>query len=136
MPSKRDVWYRAIAVVVVALAAVVAIVFVSSGGDKGGTDAVPVADVGSGPVDREFAITITNRAATPPTSRVEIPMGSTIRITVTSDVADELHVHGYDRKAVLTPGVPASVAFRAGTAGLFEVETHVSDLVLMQLVVR
>ncbi|MEV6931916.1 hypothetical protein AB0M46_46535 [Dactylosporangium sp. NPDC051485] len=135
MPSKRDVWYRAIAVAVVVLAAVVAIVLVG-GGDKGGTDAAPAADVGAGPVDREFTITIANRAATPPTSRVEIPVGSTIRITVTSDVADELHVHGYDRKATLAPGVPASVAFRAGTAGLFEVETHVGGLVLMQLVVR
>ncbi|HTJ33893.1 MAG TPA: hypothetical protein VL738_11740 [Dactylosporangium sp.] len=45
-------------------------------------------------------------------------------------------MHGYDRKATLNPGVPASVAFRADTAGLFEVETHISDLVLVQLVVQ
>ncbi|MFG2043887.1 hypothetical protein [Dactylosporangium sp. NPDC048998] len=133
----RDAWYRALAVAVVALTATVAVVLFTRGDDAGSAaGTAPAADIGAGPVDRELTVTITNRTASPPTSRIEIARGSTIRITVTSDAQDELHVHGYDRKATLTPGQPGSVQFRADTPGLFEVETHISDLVLFQLVVR
>ncbi|WP_432842107.1 hypothetical protein [Dactylosporangium sp. CA-092794] len=135
----RDVVYRAVAVAVVVIAAAVAVVLLGRGNDSGGTGqstVTPAADAGTGPVDREFRFTIANRVASPPTSRAEIARGSTIRITVTSDAPDELHVHGYDRRATLSPGVPASVRFRADTAGLFEVETHGSKLVLLQLEVR
>ncbi|MGI5240075.1 hypothetical protein [Dactylosporangium sp. CA-139066] len=135
-PSRpRDTWLRVAAVALVAVA-VLAAVLLARGNDPEPAAGPPAADIGDGPVDRTVSITIANRTATPPTSRVEIARGSTIRITVTSDAADELHVHGHDRRATLTPGVPASVAFRADTAGLFEVETHLSDLVLVQLVVR
>jgi heme/copper-type cytochrome/quinol oxidase subunit 2 len=87
-------------------------------------------------VDRQITVSVVNKKVTPATDRVEVPKGSTVQITVTSDVLDVLHVHGYDLKADLAPGTPASVQFRADTTGLFEVETHVADLVLFQLVVR
>ena len=38
--------------------------------------------------------------------RIDVPVGNTVRITVTSDEHDELHVHGYDLEAELTPGEP------------------------------
>jgi len=48
--------------------------------------------------------------------------GDQIRFTVRSDVADEVHVHGYD----LAKGVPAggsvSFSFPADIEGIFEVE--------------
>ncbi|MGI5520492.1 hypothetical protein ACQEUX_06015 [Micromonospora sp. CA-259024] len=87
-------------------------------------------------VDREITVTIAKRRVDPPTGRVAVNKGELVRITVTSDVSDELHVHGYDLGARLPAGTPGSVEFRADKTGLFEVETHETELVLFQLVVR
>ncbi|SCF08868.1 hypothetical protein GA0070607_5387 [Micromonospora coriariae] len=87
-------------------------------------------------VDRQITVTIAKRRIDPPTGRVTVGKGELVQITVTSDVSDELHVHGYDLGARLPAGTPGSVEFRADKTGLFEVETHESELVLFQLVVR
>jgi hypothetical protein len=108
-----------------------------------GTDAPsPTAGPASAPpspvatVDKEIVVTVAKRKVTPPTGRVEVAKGNLVRITVTSDVADELHVHGYDRTLTLPAGAAASIELRVDKTGLFEVETHSSHLVLFQLVVR
>jgi len=84
--------------------------------------------------------TITVRVAdgkvTPKPGRVSVARGETVRLVVTSDVADEVHVHAYDQEAPLTPGKPATLQFVASQPGLFEVETHHSGLILFQLLVR
>ncbi len=69
-------------------------------------------------------------------ARVEVDRGTSVRIEVTSDQRDELHVHGYDRTAPLVPGSPAALQLVADVPGVFEVETHDSGLLLFQLVVR
>lgn len=69
-------------------------------------------------------------------ARVEVDRGSPVRIEVTSDRGDELHVHGYDKTVELPAGSPAAVQFVADVSGVFEVETHDSGLLLFQLVVR
>ncbi|QFY08135.1 hypothetical protein GBF35_16900 [Nonomuraea phyllanthi] len=84
----------------------------------------------------EAAITIAHGQVSPPPGWLEVAKGRQVTITVTSDVADELHVHGYDIEAELRPGVPATVRFTADLTGVFEVETHGSGLVLTQLAVR
>lgn len=69
-------------------------------------------------------------------AEVEVDRGTQVRIEVTSDRGDELHVHGYDKTVPLTAGGSAAVAFVAHLPGVFEVETHDSGLQLFQLVVR
>lgn len=86
--------------------------------------------------DRDIAVTIANRKVSPSPGRVDVAKGSRIRLTVTSDIPDELHVHGYDRRATLSPGRPARLEFVADRTGLFEIETHSEHLLLFQLVVR
>ncbi|WP_143737561.1 hypothetical protein [Microbispora sp. GKU 823] len=85
---------------------------------------------------KEITVTVAGRKVTPPPGRIEVTKGQTVRITVTSDVADEAHLHGYDKEASLQPGTPASIEFVADETGLFEMETHESGLQLFQLVVR
>ncbi|MFD1938055.1 MULTISPECIES: hypothetical protein [Nonomuraea] len=80
-------------------------------------------------------ITIAGGKVTPPSGWLEVKRGQTVTLTVTSDVADELHVHGYDLAKELLPGKPAGVSFVADMTGVFEVETHESKLVLIQLAV-
>ncbi|MET9249076.1 hypothetical protein [Nonomuraea sp. NPDC003709] len=84
----------------------------------------------------DAVITVARGQVSPPPGWLEVAKGRQVSITVTSDVADELHVHGYDIEAELRPGVPATVRFTAGLTGVFEVETHKSKLVLTQLAVR
>jgi hypothetical protein len=87
-------------------------------------------------VDKELVYTIVKRKATPPTGRVDVAKGAVVKITVTSDEADELHVHGYDVELPLKAGTAGSITIEATKTGLFEVETHKSHLVLLQLAVR
>ncbi|GGS87926.1 hypothetical protein ACFFV7_51350 [Nonomuraea spiralis] len=81
-------------------------------------------------------ITVAGGRVSPPSGWLEVAQGRPVSITVTSDVADELHVHGYDIEAELRPGVPETVRFTADLTGVFEVETHRSRLVLTQVAVR
>jgi FtsP/CotA-like multicopper oxidase with cupredoxin domain len=87
-----------------------------------------------GPAHAE--IRIEGGKVSPPPGWLEVARGQTVTITVTSDVPDEVHVHGYDVTADLRPGEPATVTFTAGRSGVFEVETHESGLVLVQVAVR
>jgi uncharacterized cupredoxin-like copper-binding protein len=46
----------------------------------------------------------------------------TVTLVVTSDVADEVHLHGYDKSVDVAPGMPARLTFVASLPGRFEVE--------------
>jgi len=54
--------------------------------------------------------------------RVPVKEGTSVTLEVTSDVADEVHVHGYDLMQDVTPGAPATITFDATIPGVFEVE--------------
>lgn len=68
--------------------------------------------------------------------RVPVAVGDAVRMTVASDVADQVHVHGIEELLPVEPGERAVLEFVVpeGTApGLYEVETHDSALLLLQL---
>ncbi|MGY1826225.1 hypothetical protein [Blastococcus sp. SYSU DS0541] len=67
------------------------------------------------------------------TSRVPVPVGEPVTVVVTSDVADEAHLHGYDVLAGLVPGQPAELAFDATIPGVFALELHRAGTVLLTL---
>jgi hypothetical protein len=53
---------------------------------------------------------------------LEYSAGDQIRFEVDSDVADEIHVHGYDLMKDVPAGGTVSFAFPAEIEGIFEVE--------------
>ena len=55
-------------------------------------------------------------------SRLTVRGGSLVRFVVSSDVKDEVHVHGYEIYRHVAPGRPARLDFRADIEGVFEVE--------------
>jgi hypothetical protein len=67
------------------------------------------------------------------TGRVAVPAGAAVTITITSDVADEAHLHGYDLETELTPGEPARLQFDATISGVFELELHDAGTQLLTL---
>ncbi len=66
----------------------------------------------------------------------DVARGDEVTVIVTSEVADEVHVHGYDVYADLTPGVPTEFTFTADIPGIFEVELEGSHELLFELEVR
>lgn len=60
-------------------------------------------------------------------ARIEVRQGDPVRIVVTSDAADEVHLHGYDIGREVAPGKPARFSFRADTEGVFEIESHAAE---------
>lgn len=66
-------------------------------------------------------------------ARVPVKLGERVVLRFTSDVVEEIHVHGYDLYTDLAPGVPAEIAFVADIPGSFEVELHEAGRPLFQL---
>jgi hypothetical protein len=102
----------------------------------GGTPPTAPAPTPEGPAVTLVQIRITGGVVDPPPDRITVERGATVRIEVTGDRADELHLHGYEVTADLEPGRTAVIELVADQAGLFELETHASHLVLLQLAVR
>jgi hypothetical protein len=67
------------------------------------------------------------------TGRVQVATGTAVTLVVTSDVADQVHVHGYDIERELTADKPVSLQFEATIPGVFEVELHHAGTVLLRL---
>jgi hypothetical protein len=84
----------------------------------------------------EIEVAVRGGKVAPPTHRVKVTEGSPVRLLVTSDQADELHVHGYEIEKELPAGEQVTVEFTANQTGLFEIETHESELQLAQLEVQ
>jgi FtsP/CotA-like multicopper oxidase with cupredoxin domain len=55
---------------------------------------------------------------------IQVHEGDDVQLQVTSDHADELHMHGYDLHLSLKPNVPATLSFRAEHSGRFDYELH------------
>ncbi|WKV76409.1 cupredoxin domain-containing protein [Streptomyces sp. PCS3-D2] len=86
--------------------------------------------------DRTVTITVRGGKVSPAPARTELRRGERVALRVTSDRADTLHVHGYDKELALPAGQEATLILTADRTGLFEVETHETGLVLTQLLVR
>lgn len=103
----------------------------------GGTASGPASGPASAaPEVTDIEVTVRNGKVSTPSGRVEVKRGATVRFTVTSDAADELHVHGYDRTLALRPGEPATLRLVADTPGVFEVELHHSGARVLELQVN
>lgn len=67
--------------------------------------------------------------------RVEVDTGARVLLVVTSDVADEVHVHGVDVTREVEAGGTVDVDFTADIPGVFEIELEAQGLQLVELVV-
>jgi hypothetical protein len=54
--------------------------------------------------------------------KIELTKGDQARLVVRSDVADEIHVHGYDLMKDVPAGGRVSFSFPANIEGVFEIE--------------
>ena len=90
---------------------------------------------GSGNTDT-IQVAVKDGKVTPATHREPVSKGDTVKLIVTTDTADAVHVHGVDIEKATSPGKPVTITFVAKDPGIYDVETHDSGLQLLQLEVR
>ena len=68
--------------------------------------------------------------------RVTVAKNRRVILTVRADVADHVHLHGYDVMRDIAPGKPGRIDFRATIPGRFEVELEDAGLQIADLTVN
>jgi hypothetical protein len=58
---------------------------------------------------------------------IDVVKGDTVRIVVSANAPDDIHLHGYDIERSVEPGQPARFRFKADAEGAFEIESHVAE---------
>jgi len=107
----------------------------SSTGSPSGTSS-PAGSSSAGEKPTEIVVSVKDGKVSPKAHRVKLAEGSQVQLLVSSDVDDEVHVHGYDIEKEVAAGQSVTIDFTANQTGVFEVETHESDLLLLQLQVQ
>lgn len=93
----------------------------------------PAAPVPAGPTVRAISVTVRGGKVSGDTGRVAVPLGTPVVLAVSSDVADEIHVHGYDLKKNIPAGGTAAITFTASKPGVWDVELENAKRTLLQL---
>jgi hypothetical protein len=66
-------------------------------------------------------------------NRIEVSLGEKVTLRVSADVADELHIHGYDLTDDVSATEAGEIIFTADIPGVFEVELENAGLELVRL---
>ncbi len=93
--------------------------------------AAPTATAPSGPVIR-----VKGGQPVGGVKEVTVRQGGVIRLTVTADAPEEVHMHGYDIAKTVGPGAPARFTVPAKINGVFEVELEHSSVPIAKLTVN
>jgi hypothetical protein len=80
-----------------------------------------------------IAVTVSGGAVAGGVQRKKIALGAAVVLRVTSDIADEVHLHGYDKKADVDAGGTVDIQFTADIPGVFEAELEAAKLKLVEL---
>lgn len=91
----------------------------------------------TGPEGVQVDVEVADGSVTPQGERVEVTAGEPVTISVRSDVADEIHVHGDPEVTIeVEAGGTAEETFTLDVPGQAAVESHALGVTIVQLVVR
>jgi heme/copper-type cytochrome/quinol oxidase subunit 2 len=99
-----------------------------SPGSSGGTAAPSAVQV--------ITVSYAGGVITPPEGRVVVKLGNKVEIRVTSDVSEIVHNHFNNVEQDVAPGGTVVFDFTASKPGIYEVELHKSDKLLLELQVQ
>jgi hypothetical protein len=147
--------FRTVALIAAGLGLLVSLYFALKPGDDETTPTTSVAQTTTAAATTEPETTTTATTTTAPAEpavvriTVSVPgdkaptvkhftikQGSQVVFVVESELADEVHLHGYDLSADVAPGEPATIRFTADAPGLFEAELESRSLPIAELEVR
>jgi ABC-type Fe3+-hydroxamate transport system substrate-binding protein len=83
-----------------------------------------------------ISVTYSGGVITPPEGRVVVALGHKVEIRVTSDVAEIVHNHFNNVEQDVAPGGTVVFDFTADKPGIYEVELHKSNKLLLELQVQ
>lgn len=126
---RSNVMRLAMAVVAVAIAAVLFVVL-QDAGDESNDSVSQVADTQDGQRRQERKpsepaipkVVVRDGKPVGGVAELTFNSGQRIRFRVSSDVGDEVHVHGYDISKDVEPGGSINFDFPADLEGIFEIE--------------
>lgn len=95
------------------------------------TSAAPTSTLPPG-VDHLVRVSVRDGKVAGGAQRVKVGRGDVVRLVVTSDVADEVHLHGYDKTVDVAAGGTATLTFTAAIPGTVEVELEDAGLTLVR----
>ena len=98
-------------------------------------DAAP-ATTEAAPAPRVESIRIAGGQPASEAKTLKFDSGDTIRLKFTSDTAQEIHIHGYDRYVNVPAGGSKTEKFEATAEGIFEIELHSNGALLAKLEVQ
>jgi FtsP/CotA-like multicopper oxidase with cupredoxin domain len=82
-----------------------------------------------------LAITVAGGTVSPLGANIRVRVGQRIRVTAVSDIAESIHIHGYDVTLTVPSAVPGEISFTANQIGVFNIETHESGKLVAMLIV-
>ena len=85
---------------------------------------------------RRIDVTVTGKQVKPQPATVDIAVGESLTIAITSDKANTLHGHGFEVTKDMLAGEQVSVTIKGARSGVFEFELHDPALRLFQVAVR
>ena len=112
----------------VVVVAIVGFVIAKSGGSNNSKTTATTSTTngvtikGSTPQNVPVQIVLKNGKPVGGVKKIKVNKGDPVRFTVTSDVADEIHVHGYDFHKDVKKGGGVSFDFPAKIDGIFVIE--------------
>jgi len=98
---------------------------------KGTADFIVPGEVA--PADVTFSVMYMDGSASGVDGPAVVSFGDIVEITVHSDVAEAVHVHGYDIMADVEEGMSLTIRFEADIPGVFDIELEESGVLLISL---
>jgi hypothetical protein len=83
-----------------------------------------------------FQVTVEGGKPVGGVETIKADKGDNVRFVVSSDVGDEIHVHGYDISKRVEPGGKATFSFKARIDGIFEIELEERGVQIAELEVE
>jgi hypothetical protein len=96
----------------------------------------PSNSVSRQPKLKTFNYVIKNGRITAGADVISLKQNDQVKIKVTSDAVDELHLHGYNKEVALEANKPNSIEFNASLTGRFELELHKANKLIAVVEVR
>jgi hypothetical protein len=125
-----------IALAVGAIAVLVVLFVVLNGGGDNNDSNTTTSTQTTAPVARAAVITVRGGKPVGGIQKLNYTKGDQVRFRVDSDVADEIHVHGYDFHKDVSKGGSVSFSFPAKIEGVFVIELENAGEQIAELRVR